>query len=391
MNIIIISNIITPHQIPLCDEFTSMTEVEVSFIETMNVDKNTLPIGWKSTCTRDYVISYEYYSHHTNAIQEKILTADVVIIGSAPKHLIQQRLERKLLTFIYSERIYKNYKDILKWPFHALKYRHIYARYSSLHLLCASAYASKDYRKVGCFKDKAFKWGYFTKVDEGYEVEASKLNASTSEITPIMWCARFLRLKHPELPVQMAARLKAKGYKFTLDMYGSGVELDNTKKLIDELGVGDIVTLCGNLPNEEILQQMRQHEIFLFTSDRNEGWGAVANEAMSNGCVLVGSSAIGSVPFLIEDGVNGCVFESGKADSLTETVEWLLNNPVERKQLAINGYNTLCKVWSPMNAARNFISLVRCLQVGKGSSITQGPCSNASLLDNNWYKKNCRL
>ena len=54
------------------------------------------------------------------------------------------------------------------------------------------------------------------------------------------------------------------------------------------------------MPNAKILQEMRKHEIFLFTSDRNEGWGAVSNESMSNGCMLVGSDGIGSIPFLVK-------------------------------------------------------------------------------------------
>ena len=60
---------------------------------------------------------------------------------------------------------------------------------------------------------------------------------------------------------------------------------------------------------------MRKHEIFLFTSDRNEGWGAVSNESMSNGCILVGSDGIGSIPFLVEDGVSGITFKRANTDS----------------------------------------------------------------------------
>ncbi len=33
--------------------------------------------------------------------------------------------------------------------------------------------------------------------------------------------------------------------------------------------------------------------------------GAVANEAMANGCVVVGSHEIGSIPYLIQDLSNG--------------------------------------------------------------------------------------
>ena len=36
---------------------------------------------------------------------------------------------------------------------------------------------------------------------------------------------------------------------------------------------------------------------------------------MSNGCILVGSDGIGSIPFLVEDGVSGITFKSANTDS----------------------------------------------------------------------------
>lgn len=170
-------------------------------------------------------------------------------------------------------------------------------------------------------------------------------------------------------------------------MYGSGIELDNTKILAKRLGVDDVVSFKGDTPNEKVLQAMREHEIFLFTSDKNEGWGAVANEAMSNGCVLVGSSVIGSIPFLVEDGVNGCIFQSEDVGSLTAKVEWLLQHPKERQCMAAKGYATMNEMWSPRHAAERFLNLVDCLSEGKETPFANGPCSKAVALKNNWYKK----
>ena len=114
-------------------------------------------------------------------------------------------------------------------------------------------------------------------------------------------------------------------------MYGSGEQQESTRILIGELGVSGYVHLCGNLPNAQILEEMRNHDIFLFTSDHNEGWGAVLNESMSNGCVPVASDAIGSVPYLIKNGDNGLTFKSGDLDSLEKAVTTLLDNPTLRK------------------------------------------------------------
>lgn len=191
----------------------------------------------------------------------------------------------------------------------------------------------------------------------------------------------------------LAKRLKEDGYSFRLDMYGSGEYCEQTKELVKKLQLDDVIKFYGNCPNDEILQAMRRHKIFLFTSDRHEGWGAVINECMSNGCVPVASDAVGSTPFLIEDGKNGMVFRSAKGgsgfrgasftydakalDSLIEKVEWLLDNPQKMTDMAVNAYTTMRDIWSPDNAAKNFLRLVEDLSHGRDTSIEIGPCSKA--------------
>ena len=122
---------------------------------------------------------------------------------------------------------------------------------------------------------------------------------------------------------------------------------------------------------------MRQHDIFLFTSDRNEGWGAVANEAMANGCVLIGSHEIGSIPFLVQDGINGLIFKSNDLNSFIDKVEWALNHIDECLLISTNAIKTMQDLWSPINAARSFLKLVDDLQNDRPVSILQGPCSRA--------------
>lgn len=183
------------------------------------------------------------------------------------------------------------------------------------------------------------------------------------------------KLKHPELPVLMAEKLRQKGHRFVIDFYGSGEEEASTRALASHLGLEDCIHFLGAVPNEQVLQAMRQHDIFLFTSDSNEGWGAVANESMSQGCALVGSDAIGSVPFLLKHRENGMIFKSCNVESLTEQVEWLLNHPFEMNRIQQAAIETMQNVWSPKQAARNFLQLVNDLQNNRECSVKDGPGS----------------
>ena len=377
MTIVFVSNFINHHQSLWSDELFKVLLGHYYFVETQKMFDWLKSGGYDDFSSRPYVLQAWKDDASKKKAEELCVTADVAIFGADSLDYQIMRAKTGKLSFEVSERWLK--KGILNllsprllrnmWYYHTL------FRKKPVYKLCSSAYAAGDQYKMLSYKNRCYKWGYFTRVDD-YDIEAS-LDKRKDAVFRLMWCARFLKWKHPEMAIKLAARLKAKGYTFTLDMYGSGVELERMQLLARQLDVTDVVRFCGNLPNDQILEQMRCHDIFLFTSDRNEGWGAVANEAMSNGCVLVGSDAIGSVPFLVKDGENGCVFKSCDLDSLMNKVEYLLNNRTEIRRLAVNGYLTMKTVWSPENAARNLMTLIDDLRNGRDTSVADGPCSKA--------------
>lgn len=380
MIIVYVSNFLNHHQKLVADILYTTEGVEYTFVETIPMYNWLKRGGYTDYSQEPYVLkAWENIENKQKTI-DLVLAADIAIF-SCPESLQYQVIRAKTgkLTFDVSERWLKRGWLNLASP-RLLKYLWYYFtvfNHKRVYKLCSSAFACGDHYKLHSFKDKCYKWGYFTKVDRNLDVEESLGVSRCETLHTLMWCARFLKWKHPELPIQMAARLKEKGYKFVLDMYGSGKELEKTQALSKLLNVEDVVCFKGNMPNDEILKAMREHEIFLFTSDKNEGWGAVANESMSNGCAIVASDAIGSIPFLVNDGINGCIFESCNLNSLCEKVEWLLDNPTERKKITINAYHTMRDIWSPQNAANNFLKLVEVLQSGNNTMLINGPCSKA--------------
>lgn len=357
MTITFVTNLVHHHQIPVADEFYKILGSDYHYISTEPLPDWLIKGGYDPTLDRDYIIRTYQSKEHLLEARRLIDESDVVIYGAAPLEWTLKRMKNNKVTFHYSERWLK------KIDLHAIspkslivRYKYFYRfRHGRCYLLCASAFAAHDAHLYGCFPNRCFKWGYITAVDNS--VEASPRMFPRKEPTPLMWCARFLAWKHPELPVLLAARLKKKGYSFVIDMFGSGEQLDKIKELIRKLDVNDCVYLCGNRPNAEILHEMRQHSIFLFTSDRNEGWGAVLNEAMSCGCVPVASNAIGSVPYLINDGENGLVFKTGSLDSLEKAVISLLENPEQVVEMSQKALSTMYNEWSPKQAVKNFIEL----------------------------------
>lgn len=380
MTIVYFSNFINHHQANVADELYKLTNGNYVFVELCPIYDWLLKGGYSDLSSRPYVLQAWKNQNNMNRAMKLLYSADVALF-SCPEAWKYEALRAKTgrLTFDVGERWLKRGWMNLASPRLQKYFWYYYTVFAhkNVYKLCSSAFACRDHYKMHSFKNRCYKWGYFTKVDEGFKVGSSDDVSTLENVHTLMWCARFLRWKHPELPVMMAKRLKSKGYNFVLDMYGNGVELEKTKALAVKLGVSDVISFKGNMPNQDILCAMRQHDIFLFTSDKNEGWGAVANEAMSNGCALVASDAIGSVPYLVNNGVNGCIFNACQLNSLCEKVIWLLDNPKERKQIAANAYYTMRYVWSPKNAADSFLQLVEDLNKGSDTSVSKGPCSKA--------------
>ncbi|WP_303642610.1 glycosyltransferase family 4 protein [uncultured Bacteroides sp.] len=377
MKIVFLSNYLNHHQKPLSDELYRLTEGNYTYIDTAPMSEVRHKLGYREL---DAPYMIKCYNHPTppSEIAKIIDEADAVIIGSAPDSYITSRTKAGKLTFKYSERLYKSEPSKFKLLYHRWRFHRNYSRNPNCYLLCASAYTASDYHRIGCFVGRAFKWGYFPAVEDCTSSE-NTLEAPYQKNSKlkILWVGRFLNWKHPELPVALAKKLKADFVDFELNMYGIGEEYERIGKMIADNGLTDRVKLCGSTHNEEILRQMRSHDILLFTSDRNEGWGAVANEAMGSRCVLVASDAIGSTPFLIENGVNGMVFRNENLNDLYKQVKYLIDNPEQRMQIAENAYRTVHDLWSPVNAARSIISLITGHMNGQITPTVKGPGSIA--------------
>jgi glycosyltransferase involved in cell wall biosynthesis len=375
MKLVFYSLVLNHHQVYVADEFYRLLGDDYTFVETAKCMDNKGVTGDYSA--RPYLVrSWESKKAYEKAMSLALNAEVCVFSGYEALPFEKARMKKGLFSFDMGERMLKRgwlnlvSPRILKM---VLSYHLGGWRKKPLYKLCCGAFVAIDQYKLKSFKGKCYKWGYFMKVKELKE-ERFKLKECDESVS-FMWCARFLKLKHPEMAVKLAKRLKDGGNNFYLDMYGDGEMKPTIQKLIDDFGLTDRICLKGFVPNEQIEEAMANHDIFLFTSDEEEGWGAVANEAMSNKCCLVGSDKIGAVPYLVKDGFNGMVFKSKSVDSLYQQVKYLLEHPAERRMIAEQGYQDMVRFWSPKHAAESLLSLIKDIQNGQLSSIQEGPCS----------------
>lgn len=379
MKVTFYSNFLTHHQVPFCLAMQKRLGDDFKFVSTMKIFQWRLDLGFKDLDQEyDFVVrAYENETEYERA-KQLALDSDVVMIGSTTDDLIEERLKQDKLTFRYRARVFifpeGIFKTLSKMSNLKLFYqRHIkYRKNKNLHILCANAYGAKDFNSLGLYKNKTYKWGYF--LDNNiYDIEKLIEEKEKNEVMQIIWVARFIKWKHPEIVIKLAKNLKAQNYKFKIQMLGTGVLEEKTKAQIKAQNLEDVVEVVGQVPSDKVKDYMEKANIFIGTSGSFEGWGAVINESMNTGCSIVANKKMGSVPFLIGDNDRGYMYTDYQ--DLENKVKELINNKELRHKFSKNAYEYITNQWTGEMAAENLIKTFESVMKNEEITVKEGPAS----------------
>ena len=374
MKIVFLSNFYNHHQSLISEKLYELTDGNYRFIETAPMPEDRKKLGYQEK-KAPFLISY----HQEEEVREALAwieEADVVIVGSAPEFLLKKRKSAKKVIFRYSEHPLKQGNQLWKYPLRWMKWHYHNLPGSPIYMLCASAYTASEYKKFGLFKNRTYRWGYFPEC-KIYE-NAEKLIAEKNK-TEILWCGRFLDWKHPDDVLNLAQRLKADGAKFHINIIGTGEMEEELKDIYLKNDLSDVVSFCGSMSPSDVRAHMEKSGIYLMTSDHKEGWGAVVNEAMNSGCAVVATLQAGSVPFLIQNNVNGLTYHAGNVEELYHHVKYLLEEQSEQNRLGWEAYRTISELWNADLAATRLFSLCEYILNGENRTdlFAEGPCSKS--------------
>lgn len=368
------------YQITISDELYRLTHGEYYFVETTKLPESFKKNSGFIDFERDYVIrAWTDKSEYQKAI--KLAREADVVIGSDGRGnipFIKDRLKNRKLTFDCSERLLKKgcinmfslANIITQFYYHLFFYNKPYYK------LCSSAYCANDLYRMHSFKGRCYKYGYFPKIEDIDVNEILDAKRNHKHIK-IIWCARFIKWKHPELAILLGKELKKRYYDFEINMIGTGYLWHEMDEMIKSEGLEDYVRLTGAISNSQVLNMMREHDLFLFTSDRNEGWGVVLNEAMGQACCPIASNQIGATQFLLEHKKNGMIYKSCDLVSLVDSVTYLMNNPDKRISMSKSAYKQVKELWCPEVAAERLYKLMESLLTNHAVSFCNGPLSLA--------------
>lgn len=383
IKIVFVSNYMNHHQLPISTQILLDESVDYYFIQTEKMEAERVKMGWAVDVTKLRFV--KCYYDDPSGCKKLIMDADVVIFGGTDEEkYIQERLASGKIVIRYSERIYKDGQWKFISPKGLIKKYHDHIRYAKkpVYMLCSGAYVASDFSLIHAYKDKMFTWGYFPEVKEYSECFLmDKKEKESSEPVRFLWTGRMIKWKHPEEAIAVANALKKAGKNFKLTMIGSGPIKESLRNEILEKKLSKYVELIDFVEPSKVREYMLQSDVYLFTSDYKEGWGAVLNESLNSGCAVIASSGIGAVPYLVKHGVNGMVYKTGKTKELVKYALELCDDKGLRIRLGMAGYNTMRDKWNPKCAAERLIRLIRALLKDSVETFSDdGPLSKAEII-----------
>ena len=357
--LIFITNYLNPHTLSLCDNLYALFGNDLLVLERGNFEEYRMKIGWEK-------VNRNYKDNYLDRLDE-ILSANVVIFSGLVDKTLSKRIKAGKLTFMQSERPYKietTKKTYLKRIVGSFLH---FKRYQceNFYMLALGGYVKKDMYEFNNFVNKVVRFGYFPKL---IELNEKKVN----DKPVITWCGRMLDWKHPEAAIELCKNLINRSIDFKMNIIGSGELFESVKEMTSEFK--QYVNLKESLPFEEMQGILAKSDIVIVTSNRYEGWGAIVNESMYHRCLVLANQDVGSVPYLINNNVNGYSYLN-KEDFINIGV-YLATHYKELESIRDSAKNTIESVWSSEVAANRLFKLVNdyCLE-GKLNWFDQGPLS----------------
>ncbi len=137
--------------------------------------------------------------------------------------------------------------------------------------------------------------------------------------------------------IEAASMLKQLNETFNLVILGDGPKKSELCSQANSKGLDNEIIFTGF--QKDIDRWLPALDVFVLPS-LTEGTPMALLEAMSMGIPVI-ASAVGGVPGIIKNGVNGFLLDPGDYKGLSETITLLINDPPLRKKLAAEGVHTI--------------------------------------------------
>ena len=366
MKLVFHSLYVSPHHLSFAREVaTQLGSHEFRYIYVKPLTEERLKLGWGDT-SQDWISFAE-----TNESRDLLETCDVLVSGIRDIDLFERRCQQGLLTVYSNERWFKPIplfgllipgwlRLFVPWYLRmAWRYVRLLRSDQPFYYFPISVWAARDmalmcrwFGKItferraggrvwagGRLIEKFRMCAYF--VDSSSQKNCVSQTKIISKERTVLWVGRIIDVKRVGDIVNAVLLAMKKGVRIKLDIYGHGAD----EQRVRELAKGhDNIQFHDPVPISEVRKIMREHDIYVLSSNAIEGWGAVINEAMEEGIRAIGTFDAGASSTLLPD---SCLYKAGDIRALAK----LLTNDIPCVE--IGGWS--CKAFADflVNIANN--------------------------------------
>lgn len=162
------------------------------------------------------------------------------------------------------------------------------------------------------------------------------------KVVRILFVGRLIKLKGPDIAIELFRNLINKRKALELIIIGDGVLKKDLEKRIKKYGLKEYVKLLGALTQDEIIKYFNYSDIFLYpaTYDLSIGaadtQGLVIQEAQAMGLPVV-CSDVGGIKYGIINKKTAFLIKNGDFNDYLEKLQLLIDNTDLRETMGKNG------------------------------------------------------
>lgn len=184
----------------------------------------------------------------------------------------------------------------------------------------------------------------------------------------IVSVGRLLDVKGHQHVIHAVAAIRAEHPDARLIIYGEGKYRPVLERLVQDLGLTNVVSLPGRVDQSQLFGQLAQAAAFVLASEwEGENMPNVVKEAMAFGVPVITTFTTG-IEDLIDNGTTGLLVNQGDIAAIEHHLRAILDDPLYGKQLAQAGKRAVRERFDLRETSKARAQLYRTFLSNDGSS-----------------------
>jgi glycosyltransferase involved in cell wall biosynthesis len=175
----------------------------------------------------------------------------------------------------------------------------------------------------------------------------------------IGWIGALFGWSGIENLIRMAQHLLATRPDVSFLLVGGGKSKEFFEQHLHVNGYANRVILPGTIPHEEVPRYLSCMDVVLAPYPKRDFWYPSSMklfEYMSAGKAVV-ATRVGQVAEIVQDGVNGCLFDPEQGDELMQKVQTLIDSAALRRRLGEQARRDVEQTWNWQSQAKKMIEI----------------------------------